>query len=423
MKKRSKSPQKLAPNYQQILREQVIDEHGPGTILRDFEILLAFAAGEAPKVSKTNNLLPLKALVPLNDRLTNPLKVDLKRPQQKSYPHINGLYLLLRSSGIGYIEGTGTKLHLAVDDAVLQSWQSLNPTEKYCTLLETWIMRSSPEAIGEYRGRWDSPIFSWKSFFGRFSGTAMKIAGDKNNEQRLSYAPGLYILALLELFGFVTIKHGKPDSGKGWKILSIHKTPFGEAMLHLLLTPKADVEVDDILEMLLKYEEIPLEEIEFGELQPELQEYFPEWQNNLRLPEPEIQEGTYIFKVSLGSVWRRIAIPGTMELDWLSSTILDAFDFDHDHLYSFIYKNRVGKEVHINHPYVQDAPFTDEVEVQEVPLRPGASMTFLFDFGDNWRFNVQLERIEPIDPKLKKPKVLGKHGEAPEQYPGWDEEW
>jgi hypothetical protein len=175
--------------------------------------------------------------------------------------------------------------------------------------------------------------------------------------------------------------------------------------------------------MILSYDDVPLEEVQFGELQVELQEFFPEWQQNLCLPEIEIQEGTYIFKISLGNVWRRIAIPGIMVLDRLSDVILNSFQFDHDHLYRFIYKGRIGKEMYVNHPYVEDAPFTDEVTVQEVPLRIGASMTFLFDFGDNWQFNVQLERIDPVDPKLKKPKVLEKKGTPPEQYPSWDEEW
>ncbi len=48
---------------------------------------------------------------------------------------------------------------------------------------------------------------------------------------------------------------------------------------------------------------------------------------------------------------------------------------------------------------------------------------WFFDFGDNWEFNVLLERIDPVDLNLKKPKVLEKKGEAPEQYPMWDEKW
>ncbi len=45
----------------------------------------------------------------------------------------------------------------------------------------------------------------------------------------------------------------------------------------------------------------------------------------------------------------------------------------------------------------------------------------LYDFGDNWKFEVVLERIEPVNPKIRAPKVMESHGEAPEQYPSWDE--
>ncbi|MGH9903869.1 MAG: hypothetical protein ACRD68_18830 [Pyrinomonadaceae bacterium] len=33
--------------------------------------------------------------------LKKPHRIGLKRPQQKSYPRVNGLYLLLRASGSG----------------------------------------------------------------------------------------------------------------------------------------------------------------------------------------------------------------------------------------------------------------------------------------------------------------------------------
>jgi len=48
-------------------------------------------------------------------------------------------------------------------------------------------------------------------------------------------------------------------------------------------------------------------------------------------------------------------------------------------------------------------------------------MTYLFDFGDNWEFEVQLEGIALADPKARRPKVFETHGEAPEQYLRWDE--
>lgn len=136
----------------------------------------------------------------------------------------------------------------------------------------------------------------------------------------------------------------------------------------------------------------------------------------------EFQDGTYIFRVSLGrSVWRRIAIPAKSDFDALSDAILGAFEFDHDHLYKFTYKSRFGVSVDINHPYVEEPPFTDEVQVGGIGLEAGAKMTYLYDFGDNWEFEVLLERIELADPKMRRPVILETHGKAPEQYSDWDE--
>jgi hypothetical protein len=71
--------------------------------LRDFETLLNFVGQQEIKVSGIHQLLPMNLLAELNAQLSKPLRSSLKRPQQKSYPHINGLYLLLRASGLTLI--------------------------------------------------------------------------------------------------------------------------------------------------------------------------------------------------------------------------------------------------------------------------------------------------------------------------------
>jgi len=141
----------LSSEYQQVLQDQVINEDGPGTILRDFEIVLDFIGSEGIMVSGKTNLLLLKVLAELNSRLTHPIEIDLKRPQQKSYPNIHGLYLLLRASGLSMIRGSGKKSRLMVDKAI-ESWRSLNPTERYFNLLGTWLVHGSPEVLAERMG-------------------------------------------------------------------------------------------------------------------------------------------------------------------------------------------------------------------------------------------------------------------------------
>ena len=43
---------------------------------------------------------------------------------------------------------------------------------------------------------------------------------------------------------------------------------------------------------------------------------------------------------------------------------------------------------------------------------------FLFDFGDQWEFDIQTESVN-VGSAIGKPQVLEKHGKAPEQYGGW----
>jgi hypothetical protein len=75
----------LSDQNQQVLQNQIIDENCPGTVLRDFEKLLAFIGPDGVSVSGKNNLLPFKLLPQLNAQMTHPIEIGLKRPQQKLY--------------------------------------------------------------------------------------------------------------------------------------------------------------------------------------------------------------------------------------------------------------------------------------------------------------------------------------------------
>ncbi len=43
---------------------------------------------------------------------------------------------------------------------------------------------------------------------------------------------------------------------------------------------------------------------------------------------------------------------------------------------------------------------------------------FLFDFGDDWRFELLVERVND-GPASQEPQVLEAHGAAPVQYDNW----
>ncbi|EKV03367.1 Plasmid pRiA4b ORF-3-like protein [Leptolyngbya sp. PCC 7375] len=404
----------LTASEVQHLKQQSIDHQYPGTILHDFQVLLDFLTPNGTNVSSANNFLPMKSLAELNQRVSHPIAITLKRPQQKSFPYIHGLYLLLRTSGLTLVQAKGKKQRLVLDDVVLNAWHQLNLTEQYFNLLEAWLLWSNDAALGDYQ----DPLGTFHRcthFWSRIPEEGLVFANLTEQDTWL-YHIKPHHAALLDLFGFITTQPGPVE--KSWRIASLKKKPFGTAMMKVLV--QAFIEHSDRFQSQTQFD------FSYGALQPVFQDYFPQWQQNLVIPGGEFEESVYIFKVSILKVWRRIAIPNTLTLDNLSETILDAFNFDRDHLYQFSHKDRFGVLQTVIHPEINRPPHTNETLIGDLPLAPGASMTYLYDFGDRWKFQVQFEKMAPSDPKLGQPQVLATQGEAPQQYwdeNSWDGEW
>jgi hypothetical protein len=87
-----KSPEELelTPRHERLLRELTIDANGPGTILHDFDVFLTFIRECEMSVTPMHQLRR-RMLPEINARLAHPIQIGLKRPLQKSYPHIHGL--------------------------------------------------------------------------------------------------------------------------------------------------------------------------------------------------------------------------------------------------------------------------------------------------------------------------------------------
>ena len=65
---------------------------------------------------------------------------------------------------------------------------------------------------------------------------------------------------------------------------------------------------------------------------------------------------------------------------------------------------------------VKGVPVTDVFQEEK------QKMLYLFDYGDDWTFEVQFLRREAAEKGARYPKVLESKGAAPEQYPEYDEE-
>lgn len=69
----------------------------------------------------------------------------------------------------------------------------------------------------------------------------------------------------------------------------------------------------------------------------------------------------------------------------------------------------------------QDSGSVKNTAIGNVFDQVGKKMLFLFDYGDEWRFVVELKKLDVPAPKTRYPKVVESVGKAPEQYGDEDE--
>lgn len=406
----------ISEKAKQVLRDQAITADGPGTILRDFDALLAFIGEDGLNTTGKHYFLPQSKLDELNQRMSRPVTHRLKRPQQCSFPHLHGLYMLLRASALGVGTGTPPSGRLMLDKEILGAWRELNATERYFTLLESWLVQGSPEILAERCGWSSGCLDSLNRARQKLRVRKTTITDDRYGGGLVYGTMQLVTVALMELFGWLRLEYREPAPGEGVKVAVIERLAFGDAMADAL-------NVYHLSDAWPAYhDDRPAEP---GVLQPLFQPSFPEWQRTLSPPEQPFRDGTFTWRVSLRQAWRRIVAPADATLDDLAMTILDAFDFDSDHLYCFNLFDRHGRTLRIACPHEEDAAaFTDEVALGDLPLPEGGTMTFRFDYGDDWRFSVKLEEIGPQKSRRTRPKVTARAGRAPAQYAGEaDESW
>jgi Plasmid pRiA4b ORF-3-like protein len=140
---------------------------------------------------------------------------------------------------------------------------------------------------------------------------------------------------------------------------------------------------------------------------------------------------THIFRASLRpKLYRDIEIDSGKSLYDLAEGIVEAFDFDLDHAFGF-YSKLTSHYFDSPSKYElfadleggeSDAKSVKRTKVAQAFPDVGSKMLFLFDYGDEWRFKVEVIGLGEKVPKARYPKVLAIVGKAPPQYPDLEEE-
>lgn len=133
--------------------------------------------------------------------------------------------------------------------------------------------------------------------------------------------------------------------------------------------------------------------------------------------------GSYVISVSVGTgCYRHIQISKNATLYKLHKVIINAFDFEDDHAHAFFMDNHYwsGYAAFFSMKMHGDERLTKSYKLEKLNLAKGDQFKYLFDFGEEWRF--QCKVLRELEENVDIPCVIRSVGESPEQYPQWDEE-
>lgn len=113
-----------------------------------------------------------------------------------------------------------------------------------------------------------------------------------------------------------------------------------------------------------------------------------------------MSEKVYQLKVTLRDIappiWRRLRVPGAIDLLTLHDVIQIAFDWDDSHLHQFIVR-RVTYSTDDDGGYSGAEQREDETFLEDI-ARARSKLLYEYDFGDCWRHDIVVERVEAASP-------------------------
>jgi Plasmid pRiA4b ORF-3-like protein len=128
--------------------------------------------------------------------------------------------------------------------------------------------------------------------------------------------------------------------------------------------------------------------------------------------------------------YREIEISSEASLYKLAQVINKAFGFDFDHVFCFYdnlknpYKSGTIFELFadMGEPSVEGALGVKKFNVADAFDKDGRTLAYLFDYGDEWIFKVRRTCAAESAAAKTHWKLIKSEGEAPEQYPDYEEE-
>nr|CRH06046.1 conserved protein of unknown function;putative plasmid pRiA4b ORF-3 family protein [Candidatus Magnetococcus massalia] len=136
----------------------------------------------------------------------------------------------------------------------------------------------------------------------------------------------------------------------------------------------------------------------------------------------KINSRVYTIKITLSGIkppiWRRIIVPDSTTLGQLHECIQASMGWFDGHLHEFEIRGKsYGPSAEIDEWL--DTLSEEEVLLRSIFNKGIKKFRYVYDFGDNWQHNIQIEKSEPMDPDFPLPKlVTGRRSCPPEDIGG-----
>lgn len=423
-------------NYKEIVK--ITDEY-PTYIVKDFLTFLGYIENNTIKLTKTNQYFTRKDLVSVYSLMSEPkLNVSVKS-NQPAYPLLHLFFHLALQLELLQKRSVGGGMIAAVHREHLVEFKRMTPSERYVSLLECfWTEADWKELQGGYYGKAPSNVDVLFEFLEPFpANKELKVSRYGNLKYVLfDYEHFLFYFSYFGLWNIVLDEEKTKEKSVNYhEAKTIVLTPLFKCLERVLVETWEDrthslMDALDILDFLQIFSPSPiLEEIQVHQQEENeqkeslftlLKPLFAEGEltTTLNNREKTIVNGKYLFKVALNhSCWRTVQLSESHTLLDLHELIQEAFAFDDDHLYAFYMDRKKFSKHCYNSPLDSNGPFVNDAKIGNLHLYEGQRFLYLFDFGDEWEFNIDIMKITEGIENVSA-LICDRKGNAPLQY-GW----
>jgi hypothetical protein len=115
-------------------------------------------------------------------------------------------------------------------------------------------------------------------------------------------------------------------------------------------------------------------------------------------------------------IWRRVQVPGEVDLAVLHEVVQSAMGWTNSHLHEF---EIAGRRYGIPDPDWDAQEIVDEAEGKLFRLvKQGDRFAYLYDFGDNWAHHLSVDKVVAAEPGVRYPRCIAGQGACPPEDVG-----